>query len=139
MGKLVWTEELSMDSEVIDAHHGRLIHYINELDQGLVKGHADDRFLLMDVVEKLLDYTEYHFTAEEAYMEKYQYPELKAHSEEHEAFIDEIKRIKILIEKDSENVTTEILSYLKSWFLNHVQIIDKKYALFFKSKGIQLP
>lgn len=138
MKKLTWDESYSMDSKVIDVHHRQLIDYINRLEDAAEKGICDKKFLT-DIADRLLDYTDYHFSSEENYMKQYNYPEFDAHREEHQAFIQEVKDIKKSIEENAAGIDLKILSYLKTWLIQHILIIDKEYAIYFQNKGIHLP
>ena len=138
MGRVAWNQDYSMDSKVIDSHHQLLIDYINQLDEAIEKKVCGKKFL-SEIADKLLDYTDYHFTSEELYMKQYKYPELPAHCEEHKAFIDEIKKIKRMIDEDASGLDVKIIDYLRTWLLHHILIIDKEYAIFFKNQGVHLP
>lgn len=138
MSKIEWSKDYSMGSRVIDVHHQQLIDYINQLEEAVEAGNCEPAFL-DSIADKLLDYTDYHFSSEEAYMRKYNYPELQAHIEEHQAFIQEVKRIKELAKSESSGIDLEILAYLKKWLMQHILIIDKEYSIYFQKQGVQLP
>ncbi|MCB9800330.1 MAG: hemerythrin family protein [Candidatus Omnitrophica bacterium] len=138
MKKIDWDEKMSMGINAIDVHHQKLIGYINALQEAVDKGQTDKAFL-EDLVDRLIDYTDYHFSAEEKYMKLYEYPELKSHCEEHTAFIAEVKRFKDFLQaKPTEKLEAQMLSYLQTWLIHHILIIDKEYAIYFSEKGIKI-
>ena len=137
MKDLEWTQKFSMGSTVIDGHHQALINYINELDRAINLGKVSTIYLA-SLAKKLEDYTVYHFQVEEGYMRRYEYPEYQAHKEEHEAFIAEVKRLKESLANDAVSTALRFTSYLKSWLIHHILVIDKEYAIFFQQKGIHV-
>lgn len=126
-----------MGSHVIDEHHQKLIGYINELDGAINDGPVSAHYLAA-LAKKLEDYTVYHFQVEEGYMKHYNYPEYEAHKEEHEAFIAQVSRLKESLANHSLNTALHLTSYLKSWLIQHILVIDKEYAVYFQQKGIHV-
>ena len=63
MEKLKWDDSLSVNVEIIDDQHKRLIGMINDLQNALQEGRATQA--LNTILDGLADYTVYHFQAEE--------------------------------------------------------------------------
>ncbi len=137
MKDLKWTDKFSMGSSVIDEHHQKLIGYINDLDSAINDGPVSPLYLA-SLVKKLEDYTVYHFQVEEGYMKHYNYPEYEAHKEEHEAFISYVHKLKESVASHSLNSALHLASYLKSWLIQHILVIDKEYAIYFQQQGIHV-
>lgn len=137
MKALEWTQKYSMGSNVIDSHHQRLIGYINEIDKAINEGQVSAIYLAA-LAKKLEDYTSYHFQVEEGYMKRYQYPEYEAHRDEHEAFSAEVRRLKETLANDAWSTALRMTSYLKSWLIHHILVIDKEYAIYYQEKGIHV-
>ena len=79
-----------------------------------------------EVLNKLRDYTETHFSLEELYMLELGYPGRDVHILAHDKFREEINR---LLETDQAHDTQfmEIISvFLTEWLTRHVFGIDKK-------------
>lgn len=126
-----------MGSDLIDDHHKALIQIINELDREIHDGPVSTIYLAA-AAKKLEDYTAYHFQLEEAVMKQHHYPEYEAHKEEHEAFIQEVQRLKQALANDALGTALRMTSFLKSWLLQHILIIDKEYSIYFQQKGIHV-
>ena len=81
MTKLVeWSERFSVGITKLDDHHKVLFNIINDMKIECDKekpGELDGFF------RALLEYTEYHFTAEEAVMKKMNYPQIEDHKKQH--------------------------------------------------------
>jgi len=63
---IVWESKLDTGIEVIDNQHKRIVAYVNQLETARRSG---DKVMVIDVIEQLVDYTQSHFSFEEAMME----------------------------------------------------------------------
>jgi hemerythrin len=83
-----------------------------------------------DVVARLQQYTETHFTLEEQYMEVLSYPGLQAHCAAHNRFREEIATLSGS-GGDLDDQSRELVStYLTEWLKRHVFGIDKELEAF---------
>ena len=57
-----WTNDLNTEIDVIDKQHRRIVDYINDLESAHGK---QDRELVRQVLDDLVDYTMSHFAFEE--------------------------------------------------------------------------
>jgi len=73
---------------ICDDHHKKLFAITNTLHQAILAGQGAT--VLDPIVKELLDYTRFHFSAEEALLEKAAYPSLVAHRIEHQHFINKV-------------------------------------------------
>ena len=86
-----------------------------------------------EVVLKLRDYTENHFTLEERYMEELDYPGLAEHVESHNRFRQEIEEL-MGQELDPE-FRDLVATFLTEWLTRHVFGIDKQLEEFILASG----
>jgi hemerythrin len=121
---LVWDSKLDTGIEVIDAQHRRIVAYVNHLEVAKTKG---DKSLVGDVIEQLVDYTQSHFSFEEAMMEEAGYKFLKPHQKVHELFIRRVTGFTMRAAK-GEEVADELHAMLTTWLLNHIASEDHDYA-----------
>jgi hemerythrin-like metal-binding protein len=69
----------------------------------------------------------FYFTTEEKYLGQVNYPDFEAHKKEHEAFVSEVvKQLKSF--EENQNDPVALVDFLKNWLLNHIAVMDKKYA-----------
>lgn len=135
---LEWSSKFSLGSQVIDAHHCKLIGYINELEKAIKNGSATPEKLSV-IADHLLDYTDYHFSEEERLMRIHHYPELDEHREEHAAFLREVLHFRQEVLRGGDpGDAIRMAKYLRKWLIQHILIIDKEYAIFFAEHGIKL-
>jgi hemerythrin len=124
MAYLHWSSDLETGIEDIDNQHKRIVDYLNELNSANETG---NRNATKDVLNKLIDYTQTHFTFEESLLERANYPFLRAHKRVHDIFAQRIADF--LKRADAgEDITPELLSMLKIWLVNHIKGDDADYA-----------
>ena len=135
MNLLNWNDNYSVNVEEIDNQHKEIIRIINELYVSIVEGKSRDT---MDKIFKdLTEYATIHFKTEEDYFEKFNYPEASFHKQQHEDIAKKIKEFKKRNEEGKKILDSEILHFLMSWFVNHVILIDKRFAECFKENGLK--
>ena len=131
---LKWDESISVKIEIFDNHHKKLISLINKLYNAMEKGDGND--ILLPILEELIEYTAYHFSAEERAFEQYNYPYAKEHMEQHNGFVQKAKDLHSLLKEGSAVLTNEVLDFLQDWVVNHIMKIDFKYSDFLADKNI---
>ena len=78
------------------------------------------------VLYKLRDYTENHFSLEEQYMEVLAYPDREAHIQAHNRFREEIDKLLSQGELQDALFRDLVSTFLTEWLTRHVFGIDKK-------------
>ncbi len=113
--------------ELIDDEHRQLFAIISEVNDVIHNENLHDKYdAIMDIVQKLRDYTEFHFQDEEAYMERIGYVGLPAQKIAHTGFIDKIRELNYDdIDEHQDAYLDEFLNYLLSWLINHILKMDK--------------
>lgn len=129
-----WQAEMSVGVEEFDSHHQRIIELINKLAASKVSG--DAKAITREVLTELLNYTVYHFFAEEAFMEKINYPEYPQHWEEHLKLTEKAFQLLGDLKTDRTNIGQEVLDFLVEWLKTHIMGTDMKYARFFKEQAV---
>lgn len=115
--------------EAIDEQHSKIFKLADDAYKLLKdenKLFKDDD--LKEIVKGLQDYAKYHFTEEEAYMEKMGYEGISKQVEQHKWFLGEVNR---LAEKLSEisignqdSLIEKTLERLTTWFQEHIETLD---------------
>jgi hemerythrin len=121
---IVWDSKLDTGIEVIDNQHRRIVAYVNQLDTARRSG---DKAMVGEVIEQLVDYTQSHFSFEEAMMEEAGYRFLKPHQKVHEIFVRRVGEFMVRAAK-GEDVTEELHSMLTKWLINHIANEDRDYS-----------
>jgi len=129
-----WNETLSVNISEIDEQHKKLINIINNLHDSIDKGISFNEQLY--IIQNLVDYAKTHFATEEKYMMQFNFPEYGFHRSHHDFFRKKIDDFFKKLIDTKENISVEILGFLKSWLINHIIGIDKKYTSFFHNNGL---
>lgn len=83
-----------------------------------------------EVLQRLQQYTETHFSLEEHYMELLDFPGLEAHRQAHDRFRAEIGKL-VASDLEQDSVVRGLIStYLTEWLTRHVFGIDKELEAF---------
>jgi len=113
--------------EEIDAEHAKLFEIANEAHEVLTNQFIPDKYdYIIKVVEDLRDYALYHFTNEEAYMEKVGYRRLLSQKIDHAEFMEKMNEFNPeSIDENQKESLLELLDYVASWLVEHILKKDK--------------
>ena len=139
MKEITWTGDLSVGIELIDGQHKMLIKHLNDLSQSLESGQGPTK--VATTLNFLIDYTNFHFTAEEKHMAANGYPELENHKKMHEGFKTTLANLeKDLVEEGAtQSLADSIDTLLVKWLFEHIRTIDVTFGKFLKEKGVEIP
>lgn len=134
MEKIIWDEGFSVGVRELDEQHKRIVTIVNTLiDMNDTKVDSE---IISDTLTKMNQYASDHFKTEEQYMLDYGYPEYLSQKKQHQEF--KKKTVDFCVGTMVHNVAvpTEMFTYLKSWWTNHILQEDMKYKEFFRAKGV---
>ena len=133
MSFIIWNKSLLMGIEEIDEQHKELIGLINKVHSYYPGNKIAE---IESLIDRLIEFARIHFSTEEKYFEKWNYPYADEHMVEHEKILLKILQFKAKSEKYSKELLNEILKFLKDeWFENHLKKHDRKYSNYFKLHG----
>ena len=127
-----WTPAISVNNEIIDAQHQRLLGQVNILLSYIIAEKNDE--IVVEAVHFLDKYISEHFTYEEQYMAEHKFPEIDVHIKYHKDFADHYQSFKDKLDSgiSRESLALEIEQYVGNWWLEHIGKADKKYADYIK-------
>ena len=128
MPTIKWRDSLSVGVDSIDADHKKLLTIVNEMFEAVRDQKGSEHITIQ--VDKLIQYTQEHFVAEEAAMAKVHYPALDAHKRSHEKLIQEVAKFKERIDNSEEDTVIPFYHFLRDWLLDHILEEDMKYKPF---------
>lgn len=135
--KLVtWTPEMSVGVEDFDQHHIVLFNIINKLAEAMSKGEAQNK--LLSILDELVEYTDWHFAAEELIFDRYNYPHKENHKKIHKSMLEKARQLYNDAELGKDVMSTEVLDFLQDWIVDHIMVVDKKYEAYLSDKDIVL-
>jgi len=133
MTLMTWGPMLQLGYGDIDAQHERLVELVNQLDDALRAGRGRD--VMGQVLDDLIQYTGYHFAFEERLMDQYGINSSAAHKAEHRKLIEDVSGFKTAFDAGSAVVSTELMSFLRTWLSDHILKTDKALAKELLAKG----
>jgi hemerythrin len=122
-------EQYLTGMETIDDQHRRIFQLADQVYELL----KDENMLykdgeLLKIVQELQDYTKYHFSEEEIYMEKIGYSRLEEQKIQHEKFIEELDKLNQAVQqislRNQDQVIFKLLDYLTYWLKVHIEKFD---------------
>lgn len=121
-----WSESLSVGIQKVDEQHKMLIQMMDQLDQAIRSSQSSE--VIEDVLTNLFNYAQQHFALEEELFRKHKYPEMALHELEHQRFIAKAFAFKERLSAKRPGLALELLTFLSSWVLNHIELTDKRYS-----------
>ncbi len=120
---------------IIDDGHRKLIDIINKATDAKEQSYNPEE--TKELIGEMLEYSDKHFSTEEAYMVKFKFPEYQLHRNEHLDFIDKTLMCYNKLIKGNYQIVNELLEYLERWLVNHIQGTDRQYIECFNKNGLQ--
>lgn len=111
--------------QIIDEQHLKIVSMLNVMNEAIKHNASNER--LMQLLDEIISFTDYHFKTEELLMHAYGYLAEFEHKNTHEHLLHEVKYLKSQFIKGGELV---FLQKLKDWFTIHISNSDKPLADF---------
>ena len=129
-----WLESFSIEVAQMDSHHKRLIEIANAIMEYLQGDVSRDP--LNKALDALVNYTHYHFAAEEKLMTLYDYPGAQGHCNEHRKLILQVTEYRERVLGGDLPDKAGFLHFFESWMVGHILNEDRKYGAFLNAKGV---
>ena len=106
----------------IDEEHEKLFEIGEKAFQLLKNQYKIDKYdKIIEVIEELTKYTNYHFKHEESYMKSINYKKLFTQKMDHLGFIEKLEGINLnKVDENQDEAIMGILTYLNDWLINHI-------------------
>ncbi len=130
MANIEWDDSLSVGVDLIDRQHKMLIQKLNDLSNAIE--HSQGEVQTAKSLDFLIDYTDFHFSAEEDLMAENNYPHLEDQKQAHakfkaylNQFVEDYRE-----EGPTKALTESIDTFLLNWLKKHIKQEDHKLAQF---------
>lgn len=125
-----WKDQYNTGIKEIDSQHKQFFIMGEEMNQIIISYSGEDiHEKLYDIFIRLIEYSIYHFEAEETLMEESNYPELDAHRKRHHHFINKLHAIDLKQLKGDQGIFAyDLLKTIASWITKHIEGDDMKYV-----------
>ncbi len=119
--------------KAIDNQHTEILQFLEEaLDASKMSDHTRGS-VVDDILLRMSKYSANHFSYEEKFMTKIDYPHLKDHLEQHVVFDKFLSDFHANKNHNSKEEVMNLAKFLKEWFLNHINVADREYADFYNN------
>jgi len=132
MSIITWRDSYSIGIEAIDSQHKVLLSCINDLYEA--QKNSTSQAIIKDVIEKLHDYTVFHFEMEEKMQIGCNFEHYESHKEEHQWFVNKVKELSKELSKNNILLSLKTLDFLKDWTINHILGSDKEFGEYLRVK-----
>ncbi len=131
-----WSKNLETGIDIVDEQHKELVDQINNLLEATRDRRGKEE--VTNMLEFLASYVVEHFKTEEKYMIKYDYPKYLEHKKDHDAFVEEVKKLFSAFVESGETVKmiVSLNGKVVKWLIDHIMKIDREMAIFFKDNNI---
>ncbi len=133
--KFEWTDEMSVNNEIIDNQHKKLLNQVNVVLGNFINGNNDEA--IQSSLSFFDSYINEHLKFEDEYMLANGYPKIVEHDLMHKDFIKHYEEFKEKIKNNTPKdiIVTEIENFIGSWWIEHIGKADHEYAEFIKNKS----
>ncbi len=119
----------------MDDEHIILVDRINKLIEQIEQQYRrKDAQALLTTFSNLANFTNEHFSHEEAYMRSIGYRQLTSHQKIHQNLLSHIESYGNQIKNETLN-DQKLISFLRNWLLSHIMGVDMQYAQFQKGNS----
>jgi len=127
-----WSQKLTVYNSEIDEQHKKLLALGKKLESFRNK-EDKNRSEFESIIKGLLDYTVYHFDAEEKLMEDGGYVQLEKHRTIHRNFVKELTSVDFTkFDYNDKDELKKLIVFLSKWVIQHIRNEDFKYSTYLK-------
>lgn len=126
-----WKDDYLLGVDKIDEQHKELFRIAGDIYSLMKNQLITDKYdQILNLISELKDYTVFHFSYEEQYMQSIGYRKFFSHKVEHSDFIEKINNVDLdKIDMDHEHYLIEILDFVVNWIAKHILETDRSYTV----------
>lgn len=128
MPLIEWNDSFLLGIQQFDEHHHHWIALYNKAAEGFAGGASNEGVDIL--LNELNDYANYHFAAEEYWMEKISYPKFAEHRDEHTRYSRRVSEMQKSWQEGNNLIMLELLSFMNTWITSHIHETDVEYGRF---------
>lgn len=125
-----WRDAMSIEHDMIDNDHKRLIELINAYEKAIVDRKSEK---LVGTFEQLIGYAKGHFMREEELLHKIGFIQENEHKHCHEVLMDHLQQFHDNLRQASGFDPDAVSLFLRNWLVNHVLNEDKKMVPYIRA------
>ncbi|MCK5862765.1 MAG: hemerythrin family protein [Candidatus Hydrogenedentes bacterium] len=136
MAAIEWTNDLSVQVDVIDEQHKMLIKHLGDFATAVASHQGPGA--IISTLDFLIEYTNFHFEEEEKHMKRSSYSGLEQQISQHEAFKKTLADMESDFKEDgaTHELAGDIHTLLVNWLVTHIKTVDVEFGKFLAENGI---
>lgn len=135
MALMAWDDSYSVNVREIDGQHRMLVTLMNQLHEATKSGCSNDE--LCEVFEEVIEYTKFHFAAEERLMREIRFPEYLLHRAVHEDMKARLADLREQCENGRRSaVRSMTLQFLRDWLISHIAVEDQAIGRYLNAHAV---
>lgn len=127
-----WHDEYSIGIDEIDGHHRHLLSLLDKSYLGILQQHTREE--IARLLDELIEYAKYHFSAEEDFMRSNGYHNTDQHVFEHFSFIYHVLSLKKQLDNNAGQLSLDIFNFIRDWILEHILQCDAEMGKAIRQK-----
>jgi hemerythrin len=127
-GMMEWKSEYDIGVDSVDKQHRQLVQMISRLETS--SSTDTENREMGNALKFLVDYTNQHFSEEEALMIKVGFPEYDRQKTLHKDFFQKVMEVLLRVKKGESISPRELIDFLSKWLVDHILDEDKKIGIF---------
>lgn len=127
-----WNDNFKIGVVSVDSQHEELVNLLGKLQASIKLG--DDQKAFANTIRALVDYTNYHFSTEEEFMQSVHYPKLDMHKRIHQKLISDVKGILIGLKQGNPVRPISLMRFLNDWVCKHILEEDMEIGKYLRSQ-----
>ena len=127
---ITWVDSLATGIELIDNQHKHLVVLTNQLYQACMLGGDSLETVFKDTMSRMVEYVRFHFTTEQAMLQRVKYPKFAEHKAEHDKLIKTVLETTKDYSGNKKFVPNNFVRFLRDWIVGHIGHEDKMYSIY---------
>ena len=123
---IIWNSTYELGHSEIDGQHQKLVDIINDFYNAFATAQAHNK--IGDIIGEMVNYTIFHFTAEEEIFKNSTYPDIEEHIKTHKEFVDKLKEYHKEAKAGNMTITYDVMTFLRDWLVDHIMGTDTNYV-----------
>ena len=132
--EVAWNIRYSTGIRIIDEQHQELFRMVERLRKMVQVG--ADRVMVQGLLEDMVACSERHFATEEAYMGRFNYPDLTQHVSEHATMLTSLHELLARFEESHQVMAMMVPTFMEGWLKHHISDGDFGFVTFLKARNL---
>ena len=132
---VTWSDTYATHIPSVDRQHQALVELISRLQRAMLGARTKEE--LPGLLEKLIEYTKFHFAWEEKLLEEQGYPDLAKQRAEHAILTEQVLELQRKWDANRLTVGAPVMVFLRHWLTDHIVGSDHLYAALLKKNGVE--